>query len=77
MWLLKKEISFLEPFYLKNGEIEIVKDKNKKVLFYFSGYMSGGGCLSNCLKSIISNNQKNEPIDIQELQRLLKNEKSD
>lgn len=72
--LLKKEISFSNLCGIKKGNLVAVNDKDSKTLFYYSKYMSGAGCLENCLNVIVKNNQRNEPINIVELQRLFENE---
>lgn len=73
--MLKKVINFSRIFKMEGNELAIVKDENNRKLFYYSMYMAGSGCLSNCIKIIIRNNQKNEPIDIKELQKMFDYEK--
>lgn len=75
LYLPKKEVCFSE-IYECDSETEIIKDKNGKTLFHSVGLLAGGACLENCLDIIINNNKNNEPIDEDELKKMLDFEKS-
>ena len=75
LYLPKKVVLFSE-IYEYDSKMEMVKDKNGKKLFYSVSFLTGGGCLSNCLNIIINNNKKNEPIDKDKLKKMLDFEQS-
>lgn len=79
LYLPRKVVLFSEIYERDSKmkkEMEIVKDKNGKKLFYNVIFLTGDACLSNCLNIIINNNKKNEPIDEDKLKKMFDIEQS-